>query len=53
MELKIALVPSFSHHKPAAIAGGQTAIRWAEIVEVCAVRVVAMSQTTEEEDLWI
>ncbi len=30
-------------------AGAQTAIRWAEIVEEFSVRVVAMSQTTEEE----
>jgi hypothetical protein len=28
-----------------------TAIRWAEIVEACAVRVIAMNQIAEEEDL--
>jgi len=51
LKLEIARIPSFSYHKPAAIAGAQTAIRWAEIVEEFSVRVVAMSQTTEEEDL--
>jgi len=30
---------------------GLTAIRWAEIVEACAVRVIAMNQLAEEEDL--
>lgn len=30
---------------------GLTAIRWAEIVEACAVRVIAMNQIAEEEDL--
>ncbi len=29
----------------------QTAICWAEIVEACAVRVVAMNQMTEKEEL--
>jgi hypothetical protein len=31
--------------------GSQTTIRWAEIVETCAVRVIAMNQLEEEEDL--
>ncbi len=30
---------------------GITSIRWAEIVEACAVRVIAMNQLAEEEDL--
>ena len=30
---------------------GITSIRWAEIVEACAVRVIAMNQIAEEEDL--
>jgi len=30
---------------------GLTAISWAEIVEACAVRVIAMNQIAEEEDL--
>jgi len=42
-------ISSSSHPKPAAIAGGQTAIRWAEIVEACAVRVVAMNHIAEED----
>ncbi len=29
----------------------QVAIRWAEIVEACAVRVIAMNQIAEDEDL--
>ena len=34
--------------------GTQAAIRWAEIVEACAVRVIAMNQIAEEEDdIWI
>ncbi len=32
---------------------GITPIRWAEIVEACAVRVIAMNQIAEEEDLWV
>jgi len=51
LELKIVRISSSSHPKPAAIAGGQTAIRWAEIAEECAARFVAMSQTIEEQDL--
>jgi hypothetical protein len=46
----MARILSFSYPKPAAIAGTQAAIRWAEIVEACAVRVVSMNQMAEEED---
>ena len=47
----MARILSFSYPKPAAIAGTQAAIRWAEIVEACAVRVIAINQIADEEDL--
>jgi len=33
--------------------GTRAAIRWAEIVDACAVRGIAMNQTTEQEDLQV